>query len=107
MVLLAVVTPGTADASCGTASLNPPGPFVFVFETIRLALTALSTLLVVDLESDAPKTVIVDTRANPTIRADAVCAVRRGPIRALRRCFATNTNGARSLARHGRLRKTE
>ena len=39
---------------------------------------ALSTLLVADFDSDAPNTVMVDTSANPTMRADAVCAVRRG-----------------------------
>jgi hypothetical protein len=43
-----------------------------------LALIALSTLLVADLDSDAPNTAIVATRASPTIRAEAVCAVRRG-----------------------------
>ncbi len=39
---------------------------------------ALSTLLVADLDSDAPKTAIAETRASPTIRAAAVWAVRRG-----------------------------
>ena len=39
---------------------------------------ALSTLLVADRDSDAPKTAIAETRARPTMRADAVCAVRRG-----------------------------
>ena len=38
----------------------------------------MSTLLVADLDSDAPKTAMVDTRARPTMRADDVCAVRRG-----------------------------
>ncbi len=31
-----------------------------------------------DLESEAPKTAMVETRASPTMRAEAVCAVRRG-----------------------------
>ena len=39
---------------------------------------ALSTLLVADLDSDAPNTAMVDTRARPTMSAEAVCAVRRG-----------------------------
>ena len=39
---------------------------------------ALSTLLVADFDSDAPNTAMAETRASPTIRAAAVCAVRRG-----------------------------
>ena len=39
---------------------------------------ALSTLLVADRDSEAPKTAIAETSARPTMRADAVCAVRRG-----------------------------
>ena len=39
---------------------------------------ASSTLLVADLDSEAPKTAMVETRARPTIRADEVWAVRRG-----------------------------
>ena len=46
--------------------------------TMRSALIAWSTLLVADLDSEAPKTAIAETRARPTIRAEAVCAVRRG-----------------------------
>ena len=42
------------------------------------ALMALSTLLVADLDNDAPNTAMVDTRASPTISADDVCAVRLG-----------------------------
>ena len=39
---------------------------------------ALSTLLVAELDSEAPNTAMADTRASPTISAAAVCAVRRG-----------------------------
>ncbi len=39
---------------------------------------ASSTLLVADLDSEAPKTAMVETRARPTIRAEEVWAVRRG-----------------------------
>ena len=39
---------------------------------------ALSTLLVADRDSDAPNTAMAETRASPTISADAVWAVRRG-----------------------------
>ena len=39
---------------------------------------ALSTLLVADVDSDAPNTAMAETRASPTISADAVWAVRRG-----------------------------
>ena len=45
---------------------------------MRSALIAWSTLLVADLDSDAPNTAIADTRASPTISAEAVCAVRLG-----------------------------
>ena len=45
---------------------------------MRSALIAWSTLLVADLDSEAPNTAIAETRASPTISADAVCAVRRG-----------------------------
>ena len=75
---MVAVTPGTADATFGTALLNFPGPFLLVVETIRSALMALSTLLVADLDSDAPNTAMAETRARPTISADAVWAVRRG-----------------------------
>ena len=39
---------------------------------------ALSTLLVADRDSDAPNTAMAETSASPTIRAEAVWAVRRG-----------------------------
>ena len=39
---------------------------------------ALSTLLVADLDNDAPNTAMAETSARPTISAEAVCAVRRG-----------------------------
>ena len=42
------------------------------------ALMAWSTLAVADFEADAPNTAIAETRARPTMSADAVCAVRRG-----------------------------
>ena len=73
-----VVTPGTADATFGTTVLNDPDPLLFVFVTIRFALRALLTLLVADLDADAPNTAMAETRASLTIRADAVWAVRRG-----------------------------
>jgi len=41
-------------------------------------LTALSTLLVADFDNEAPKTVMVDTRAKADHEGGAVCAVRRG-----------------------------
>ena len=77
--MVEAVTPGTVDTVLGTVLLNSPveDPLLLVV-TIRSALTALSTLLVADFESDAPKTAIAETRASPTISADAVCAVRRG-----------------------------
>ena len=39
---------------------------------------ALSTLLVAERDSEAPKTAMAETRASPTMSADAVWAVRRG-----------------------------
>ena len=39
---------------------------------------ALSTLLVAERDNDAPNTAMAETSASPTIRADAVWAVRRG-----------------------------
>ena len=39
---------------------------------------ALSTLCVAERDSDAPNTAMAETRASPTINADAVWAVRRG-----------------------------
>ena len=45
---------------------------------MRSALMALSTLLVAERDREAPNTAMAETRASPTIRADAVCAVRRG-----------------------------
>src|ERR1700733_15682130 len=74
MVLVAV-TPGTAATRVGTESLSCPVPLA---EITRSALIAWSTLLVADSEYDAPKTAIADTRARPTMSADAVCAVRLG-----------------------------
>jgi hypothetical protein len=38
----------------------------------------LLTLLVLDFDSEAPNTAIVETRARPTMSAAEVCAVRRG-----------------------------
>ncbi len=72
------MTPGTADATLGTVVLKLPDPFLFVLLTMRSALMALSTLLVADFDSDAPKTAMAETRASPTISAADVCAVRRG-----------------------------
>ena len=45
---------------------------------MKSALMALSTLLVAERESEAPNTAMAETRARPTMSADAVCAVRRG-----------------------------
>ena len=39
---------------------------------------ALSTLAVAERDREAPNTAMAETRASPTIRADDVCAVRRG-----------------------------
>ena len=66
-----------AVATGATELLKPPEP---CGELVMMwsALTASSTLLVADFDRDAPNTAIVDTRARPTIRADAVWAVRRG-----------------------------
>ena len=73
------MTPGTRAACSGTVVLKPPGPpDMFVFVTIRSALMALSTLLVAERDSEAPNTAMAETRASPTIRAEDVCAVRRG-----------------------------
>ncbi len=73
--MLVAVTPGTAATAAGTESLSCPLPLT---ETSRSALIAWSTLLVADSDSDAPNTAIADTRASPTMSAEAVCAVRRG-----------------------------
>ena len=73
--MLVAVTPGTAATVAGTESLSCPLPLA---ETSRSALIAWSTLLVADSDSDAPNTAIADTRASPTMSAEAVWAVRRG-----------------------------
>src|ERR1039458_10526011 len=70
------VTPGTAAALVTTALLKVPAPLPVV--TMRSARTASSTLAVADLDSEAPNTDIAATRARPTMRAEAVWAVRRG-----------------------------
>ena len=70
------MTPGTADAVAGTDWLSCPDPLAVL--TMRSALIASSTLLVADLESEAPNTDIAATRARPTMSAEAVWAVRRG-----------------------------
>ena len=72
------VTPGTDDATVGTAVLKLPVPPLLGGETIRSALMALSTLLVAERDTEAPNTAMTETRAKPTMRAEAVCAVRRG-----------------------------
>ena len=72
------MTPGTEDATWGTDSLKFPLPALFVVETMRSALMALSTLAVAERDREAPNTAMAETRASPTIRADDVCAVRRG-----------------------------
>ena len=69
------VTPGTAEAVPATEVLSWPEP---VAVTIMSALIAWSALAVADLDSEAPKTAIAETRARPTMRAAAVWAVRRG-----------------------------
>ena len=69
------MTPGTAAAAPGTVALSCPVPLAVIS---RSALIAWSTLLVADSDSDAPNTAIAETRASPTMSAEAVCAVRRG-----------------------------
>ena len=71
------VTPGTTAAVGATDLENPPCEFEGV-DTIRSARMALSTLLVAELDSEAPKTEMTETRASPTMSAEAVCAVRKG-----------------------------
>ena len=63
-----IVTPGTAVATAGTESANPPEEAV----TSRSALMAWSMLAVADFDADAPNTAMAETRARPTIRAEAV-----------------------------------
>ena len=73
--MVVTVTAGSADTLAGTDWLSWPVPVAL---TMRSALIAWSTLLVADLDSEAPNTDIAATRASPTISADAVWAVRRG-----------------------------
>ena len=72
------MTPGTAPATIGTVLPNSPFPVELAGVMMRSALIALSTLLVAELDSEAPNTAMADTSASPTISAAAVWAVRRG-----------------------------
>ncbi len=72
------MTPGTAPAKIGTVLPNSPFPVELAGVMMRSALIALSTLLVAELDSEAPNTAMADTSASPTISAAAVWAVRRG-----------------------------
>ena len=66
------VTPGTLDTALGTVVLKAPDPLLFELDTIRSAAMALSMLLVVERDTDAPNTAITDTSASPTMSAEAV-----------------------------------
>ena len=98
---MTVDTPGIRATAAATEVLNPElGPVM-----MSSALTALSRLVFADSDSDAPRTAIVDTSAIPTIRAAAVCAVRRGlriefsrPI--LPGVPSSAASGRPSIARH-------
>ncbi len=72
------VTPGTPATTAGTVVLNAPGPLLLELLTMMFAAMAWSMLAVADCETDAPNTAMTETKASPTIKAEAVWAVRRG-----------------------------
>src|ERR1039458_4597909 len=90
------VTPGSDAAACDTVLLKPPAPPDDDDVTMRLALMALSMLLVADFASEAPKTATAEISARPTMSADEVCAVRRG-LRIEGLVFAGGGRGALDL----------